>query len=140
MQICLELSNQSSNWSIFWDDLSKTPYAVNGEKFISYDNRRSISEKIKFALSHELGGVMVWSIDTDDFRGDCNEVVNDQQDYPLLRAVDLEIHEFLKYQRAHPNSANMDPQASQVGSSAASIVSLNSSYLLVLFILFWCWR
>lgn len=140
MQICLELSNQSSNWSIFWDDLSKTPYAVNGEKFISYDNRRSISEKIKFALSHELGGVMVWSIDTDDFRGDCNEVVNDQKDYPLLRAVDLEIHEFLKYQRAHPNSANMDPQASQVGSSAASIVSLNSSYLLVLFILFWCWR
>ncbi|KAI4467427.1 chitinase [Holotrichia oblita] len=139
-EICLELSEQNSNWFIFWDDLSKTPYVVNGEKFISYDNHRSISEKIKFALNHELGGVMAWSIDTDDFRGDCNEVVNGQKNYPLLRAIDQEIHEFLEYQREHPNSIKMGSRVSHVEISVASIANLSSFIFFVVFASYFCWN
>ncbi|GJQ78433.1 hypothetical protein Trydic_g11554 [Trypoxylus dichotomus] len=107
-EICLGFFDGSANWTVFWDELSKTPYAVDGEKMIVYDNHRSISEKIKFAMNQSLGGVMIWSIDTDDFRGDCYEIVNGQRDFPLLRTVDKEIHDFLRYQSQHPANIKVD--------------------------------
>ncbi|XP_077291919.1 putative chitinase 2 isoform X2 [Arctopsyche grandis] len=70
-EICVELNNATSGWVQAWDDRSKTPYAYNGDKMITYDNQRSIAEKVRFAVSRKLRGVMVWSIDTDEFRGDC---------------------------------------------------------------------
>ncbi|KRT85184.1 glycoside hydrolase, partial [Oryctes borbonicus] len=113
-EICLEFINRNSNWSMLWDDVSKTPYAVQNEKIIVYDNHRSISEKVNFALNYSLGGVMIWSIDTDDFRGDCYEFVNGQRDFPLLRTVDKEIHELLRYQSQYLASIEMDPHISEV--------------------------
>ena len=42
---------------------------VNKVKWVSYDNERSVKLKADFAYDMELGGVMVWSIETDDFHG-----------------------------------------------------------------------
>lgn len=47
VQICVELNNSTSGWIQAWDDRSKTPYAYNGEKIITYDNQRSIAEKVR---------------------------------------------------------------------------------------------
>lgn len=47
-----------------------------------FDNIRSVDEKVKYAAKRNLAGVMVWSIDTDDFRGECRS-----GKYPLLRAI-----------------------------------------------------
>jgi GH18 family chitinase len=35
-------------WTTMWDDISKTPYAVNGDKWISYDDEHSVAEKVNF--------------------------------------------------------------------------------------------
>jgi chitinase len=35
-----------------------------------------------YAKANKLGGMMIWSIDTDDFRGGCYD-----QPYPLLFAI-----------------------------------------------------
>lgn len=35
-----------SMWTTMWDDISKTPYAVNGDKWISYDDEHSVAEKV----------------------------------------------------------------------------------------------
>ncbi|XP_059062527.1 probable chitinase 2 [Achroia grisella] len=70
-EICLELDNKTSPWDRLWDESSSTPYLRNGDKIISYDNGRSIAIKVKMAMDYKLGGLMVWSIDTDDFRGHC---------------------------------------------------------------------
>jgi GH18 family chitinase len=43
LQICL---NVSSGWKTFWDEISMTPYAVQGSKVITYDDERSIAEKV----------------------------------------------------------------------------------------------
>ncbi|XP_026755923.2 probable chitinase 2 [Galleria mellonella] len=70
-EICLELNNKTSSWERLWHKPSSTPYLRNGDKIISYDNARSIAIKVKLAMDYNLGGLMVWSIDTDDFKGHC---------------------------------------------------------------------
>jgi GH18 family chitinase len=44
-QICVNVSN---GWKTFWDDNSTTPYAVQGAKVITYDDERSIAEKVNY--------------------------------------------------------------------------------------------
>nr|UTR35845.1 chitinase [Agrotis ipsilon] len=72
-EICTETMNKSSDWVYHWHEQSSTPYIRDGARVISYDNGRSIAIKVKMAIDKGLGGVMVWSIDTDDFKGQCNE-------------------------------------------------------------------
>ena len=55
---------------------------VRGNKWVSYDNERSITIKSQYAYDQGLAGVMTWSIDTDDFTGRCSG-----NRFPLLRAV-----------------------------------------------------
>ena len=52
-----------------WEACHKAPYMVNKVKWVSYDNERSVKLKADFAFDMKLGGVMVWSIETDDFQG-----------------------------------------------------------------------
>ena len=42
---------------------------VNKQKWVSYDNERSVKLKADLAWDKNLAGVMVWSIETDDFNG-----------------------------------------------------------------------
>jgi GH18 family chitinase len=48
LQICVNISD---GWKTFWDDNSLTPYAVQGDKVITYDDERSIAEKVSFIIS-----------------------------------------------------------------------------------------
>lgn len=89
----MELRNNTA-WEQFWDEETKTPFAVNGEKIITFDNEKSIYEKVKFAMEKGLAGAMVWSLDTDDFQGDCATDaanVNSYTNYPLMRSINKAI-------------------------------------------------
>ncbi|XP_014227356.1 probable chitinase 2 [Trichogramma pretiosum] len=66
-------------WIDKWDNLSSTPYAIQQHKVIVYDNERSVQLKVHLAMEKGLAGVMVWSIDTDDFRGDCHALQHSQE-------------------------------------------------------------
>nr|XP_049698952.1 probable chitinase 2 isoform X1 [Helicoverpa armigera]XP_049698953.1 probable chitinase 2 isoform X2 [Helicoverpa armigera]XP_049698958.1 probable chitinase 2 isoform X3 [Helicoverpa armigera] len=72
-EICVQTTNKSSPWVYHWHEQTSTPYIRDGEKVIAFDNGRSIAIKVQMAIDKGLGGVMVWSIDTDDFKGNCNE-------------------------------------------------------------------
>lgn len=48
-----------------WDKRSQTPWATDGKMILSYENERSIKKKIEYANEHNLGGVMIWSMDQD---------------------------------------------------------------------------
>jgi len=58
-----------------------------GDQWLSYDNERSIQSKSEYAYDQGLAGVMVWSIDTDDFLGMCNG-----PKFPLLRTINHALH------------------------------------------------
>lgn len=91
-EVCMEITNLNSSWTEHWDENSQTPFAKNGVKVVSFDNQRSITEKVKFAMHKDLGGVMFWSIDTDDFRGDCvTEENQDKEAFLLLQSANRAI-------------------------------------------------
>ncbi|XP_049548013.1 acidic mammalian chitinase-like [Anopheles darlingi] len=75
------LDNLQNGWIKVKDDKQKVPYAYSDRQWMSYDDNESIANKCKYVGEHELGGVMMWSIDMDDFRGSlgCK--------YPLLLTV-----------------------------------------------------
>ncbi|MCT4614963.1 MAG: glycosyl hydrolase family 18 protein [Marinifilaceae bacterium] len=52
----------------YWDDDTKTPYLYNSSTghFISYDNPKSVAEKVRFAMSKKLAGVFTWEYSQDD--------------------------------------------------------------------------
>ncbi|KAK0161121.1 hypothetical protein PV327_009633 [Microctonus hyperodae] len=78
-EIC-ELFKQQS-WNKHYNEERHAPYAYNNLQWITYDNVRSIKKKSEFIKKLDLGGAMVWSIETDDFRGICGEK------YPLLNTL-----------------------------------------------------
>ncbi|XP_068144040.1 acidic mammalian chitinase [Drosophila tropicalis] len=70
-----------NNWQTVFDEETSSPYAFQGDQWIGYDNPASIELKMQLVESRNLGGAMMWSIETDDFRGLCGE------SYPLLKAM-----------------------------------------------------
>lgn len=81
-EICKELVTPGSNWSVVWEKCHQAPYMFKGDRWVSYDNEKSVRLKANFAYDQGLGGVMVWSIETDDFKGNCDGVK-----FPLLHTL-----------------------------------------------------
>jgi len=83
-EICENIA--SKGWTEVWDDDIKAPYAYGTDdgldQWIGYDNPASIEYKVRMAKDYDLGAIMWWSIDNDDFKGQfCG-----QGPYPLLNA------------------------------------------------------
>lgn len=57
------------------------PYAYKGDVWVGFDNERSLTEKVNYAIAQDLGGIMIWSVETDDFLGKCGKA------YPLLTVI-----------------------------------------------------
>ncbi len=57
----------TAGWERRWDVDAKVPYLYNPtqQKFISYEDTESIDLKVKYALSQNLGGVMIWELSQD---------------------------------------------------------------------------
>ncbi|XP_058799230.1 probable chitinase 2 isoform X2 [Phymastichus coffea] len=91
-EICKHFLGNDS-WIDRWDNLSSTPYSIHRHKVVVYDNVKSLQAKVLLAMQKGLAGVMVWSIDTDDFRGDCaplherNRIDARDTQYPLMQAI-----------------------------------------------------
>ncbi|XP_069703579.1 probable chitinase 2 [Periplaneta americana] len=122
-EICL---NVSSGWKTFWDEESMTPYAVQGNKVITYDDDRSIAEKVRFAMKLDLAGAMVWSIDTDDFQGDC--VGSDGgSNYPLMRTISKTITDVLQERREQEQRSTTTPPPQQEKEPSGSTDSVRAA-------------
>ncbi|XP_012274435.1 probable chitinase 2 [Orussus abietinus] len=129
-EVCRELSNRTKEWINSWDDESQTAYAVNGDKVVVYDNPKSIRAKIDFVAKLQLAGVMVWSIDTDDFRGECSTLHDFLTPlkgftYPLMRAINQALEA--------PAEKFEDNVVDVKKSSAGSLFALNSVLVMSLY-------
>lgn len=66
-EVCEYLDDKA--WIKEFDQHAQVPYMHKGDQWISYDNPRSIRHKVEAAKERSLGGIMLWSCDTDNFRG-----------------------------------------------------------------------
>lgn len=69
-------------WTEEWDHESKVPYAFKGNKWVSYDNIKSVEIKADYIIKNGLGGANFYSLDYDDHIGSCYG-----QKFPLLIAL-----------------------------------------------------
>ncbi|CAH2239669.1 jg12445 [Pararge aegeria aegeria] len=90
---------KAETWNLLYDDSAKVPYAVQGENWISFDDADSIADKVQYALQNNVTGVMAWSIETDDFRGICQD-----EDYPLLRSINKALGRSVEAPNTTPSS------------------------------------
>jgi chitinase len=49
------------------------------DQWVSYEDAVTVSQKANYVKDNHLGGVMFWTIDTDDFHGNCYNLA-----YPLV--------------------------------------------------------
>ena len=61
-------SLDNSDFTAYWDDSAKVPYIWRQKDslFISYDNAESITCKVDFVKSNQLGGIMFWQFNGDN--------------------------------------------------------------------------
>ncbi|XP_022207565.2 serine-rich adhesin for platelets [Nilaparvata lugens] len=80
-EICQSL-NSEKDWKIEQPKLGAMgPYAYKDKQWVGYDDAFIVKEKAKYVNDKNLGGIMFWSIDNDDFRGKCHD-----RPYPLIEA------------------------------------------------------
>ncbi|XP_071447630.1 probable chitinase 2 isoform X2 [Hetaerina americana] len=144
-EICVELmpsnekdssnhdqADMETNWVRSYDETSKTPYVMKEDHWISYDDEESMKEKVKFAMANDLAGIMIWSIDTDDFHGDCSgDSGSNSKKFPLLNAVNDAIEESLT---AKTNEIPDDKEKPISG--APSTLSLSAASVWVVIMLY----
>lgn len=129
-EICEALVAYPQNWTTGWDDYSSTAYAIKQDRVVVYDDRKAMIAKVEYAKKQKLAGVMVWSIDTDDFRGKCASLHTDMDpldglDFPLMRSINLALGNNMRPSEPKaPNSSSL-----QLLSNVAFILSLAMIYL-----------
>ncbi|XP_040048414.2 acidic mammalian chitinase [Gasterosteus aculeatus] len=67
--------------TVHWIDEQSVPYAIKGNEWVGFDNKRSYQIKAQYLKEKNFGGAFIWSLDLDDFSGQfCG-----QGKYPLIR-------------------------------------------------------
>ncbi|EAA03527.5 AGAP011033-PA, partial [Anopheles gambiae str. PEST] len=84
LEICEKLA--AGDYTKTFSSVQQVPYAYRGNQWISYDDVNSIAIKVQYAKRMNLGGIMVWSIESDDARGICGE-----GQHPITSAVYREV-------------------------------------------------
>ncbi|PBC28790.1 Endochitinase [Apis cerana cerana] len=77
-EIC-EFINQG--WTVVREPEQRVPYAFKNNQWVGYDDIVSVEEKVNYVKYNGLGGIMLWSVETDDFHGTCGEK------YSLLNTI-----------------------------------------------------
>ncbi|KAK4025917.1 hypothetical protein OUZ56_014951 [Daphnia magna] len=80
-EICEKIGVE--NWAVEKPDPEAVgPFAHNALEWVGYDDEEMAAKKAQYVVDNDLGGIMFWSIDNDDFRGQCTG-----RKYPLIEAA-----------------------------------------------------
>jgi len=65
-----DFPSRLSGFQQYWDDTSKAPYAYDASNklFATFDDKKSIAIKTKYALDQKLQGIMFWELSHDTYK------------------------------------------------------------------------
>lgn len=98
-------------WSVEWEVMQQVPFAYKNRDWVGYENVQSMMLKAQYAKENKLGGMMIWSLESDDFRGNCGGVK-----YPLLREINRVL-----YGKDTPTGLVEEPKATDAGSAGGEV-------------------
>jgi chitinase len=98
-EICWEVDNPTNNWKKYWDNVTHTPYATKDNQFVSYDDTRSLTDKVELAVRKHLAGVAVFYLEEDDFHGICTFGRSGSTGYPLMRAINSALYNSVSWEK-----------------------------------------
>jgi len=78
------------NTTLVWDNEQQVPFAYRGDQWVGFDDERSLKTKVGWLKNEGFGGIMVWSVDLDDFRGYCGT-----GKYPLIKTMKAELKDYM---------------------------------------------
>ncbi|XP_017064792.1 chitinase-3-like protein 2 [Drosophila eugracilis] len=85
--------------TLYYDAETCSPYLSALQEWISYENQTSIACKANYVKSLNLGGVMVFSLNSDDLKNVCsylpNSKYNQKPVFPLTQAIKEALRETL---------------------------------------------
>ncbi len=63
----LNLMEKDNNLKVYWDDVEKVPYVWQNQErvFLSFENERSIDERLNYIKNKNLGGALIWVMNGD---------------------------------------------------------------------------
>lgn len=87
-EVCWFIRNNIFVSQVF-DAETCSPYIYAGTEWISYENEHSIACKTKYAKENNFGGVMIFSLNTDDYSSYCyyGRDKDDNSEFPLTRTI-----------------------------------------------------
>lgn len=77
------------NTTLVWDNEQQVPFAYRGDQWVGFDDERSLKTKMAWLKEEGFGGIMIWSVDMDDFRGMCGT-----GKFPLINAMKQELEDY----------------------------------------------
>jgi len=81
-ELCTSMRSAPNDWVVRRDTNEPAIYAVHGHDWISFEDPKTIKEKVNKVTKAGYGGIVVYALSNDDFHGDCGGTK-----FPLLRAV-----------------------------------------------------
>ncbi|XP_077512314.1 chitinase-3-like protein 1 [Amblyomma americanum] len=70
-------------WRRTWATYASTPYITKGDQWVSYDDKDSADVKVRWFRDRWLGGGFVWTVDEDDYAGNCRQ----SERYPIVNVM-----------------------------------------------------
>ncbi|XKL60517.1 hypothetical protein PGB90_007574 [Kerria lacca] len=90
-EICIRVNKEK--WQTERNQETGTEsYAYKENQWVGYDDKRSLKKKVNYVKKSGYGGVMVWTLDLDDYNNECCTGV-----YPLLREVNAALGRIQAY-------------------------------------------
>ncbi|RWS01579.1 Sar s 18 allergen (chitinase-like protein) [Dinothrombium tinctorium] len=93
--------------TLVWDNEQMVPYAYKEDQWVGFDDPRSFKIKVQWLKQAGYSGIMIWSVDMDDFTGACMGLA-----FPLINSAKEELKGYkvanLEAQSSNAIAQNID--------------------------------
>jgi chitinase len=76
----LETYTEKDGFEYHWDSIAQAPFLYNKQlrTFVTYDDKKSVTLKTKYAIDKKLGGIMFWKLNGDTYTDGLLDAIDKQ--------------------------------------------------------------